>query len=328
MTDEIQELHPHLIAIDEMDRSAVGGLYAHDITQYPKIAKLTLQKFLEGCMKPNGQLRKFFDRFATFTIGYHVNEELKEGTHERHLQISRYFDRTAEYPPQIFIQDDGYNYVPASLGGFTAGFNSRDRDGNQIIRVMDVVEIPIKFTCAAIREQQAEDLAAFMSAAFGQYQRWLCNYVLKPQPNKHGLYYEVRIPLTHTISPKTHSALHNDPREQMWQVTCSMTIEFENSTYIKYVADPRYVPDKMSGPTIEAPERVRIYTDVLFKISKMPYPIRVYSSDSKVALISNMQTHFVISPKRLGTFKIMVAKGPTAAPDSVLTEKEVEVIAG
>jgi len=329
MTDEIQELHPHLIAIDELDRSAVQGLYSNDITQYTKITKLTIQKFLEGCMKAKGQFRKFFDRFATFTVGYHVNEALdKDDPHARHLQISRYFDRTREFPPQIFIQDGGYPYVPASLGGFTAGINTRDRRGTQMIRVMDVVEIPIEITCAATKEQQLEDMMAFLSAAFGQYQRWLCNYVLRPAKNKHGLYYEVRIPLTHNMGPKSHTSSHGDPREQMWQATCSMTVEFENSAYIKYTADPRYVLSEMGGPTIEAPNKIRIYTDCMFRVSKLPYPIRVYSDDSRVAIISAMQTHYVIKPKRLGTFKILVAKGTVEAPSTILTEKQVEVIAG
>jgi hypothetical protein len=303
MTDEVQELFPHLIAIDELDASAVGGLYAHDITQYPKTAKLTIQKFLEGCMRPDGQLRRFFDRFATFTVDYHVNEKLsKEDRGERHLQISRYFARTAEYPPQIFIQDNGYTYTPASLGGLTYGKNTRTKNGLQMVRVMDVVPLTIDITCAAVDEQQIEDLTAFLTAAFGQYQKFLCNHVLSPQRNSQGVYYEVRIPLTHTVGSKSHTALHQDPRQQMWQQTFSMTVEFENSSYIGYRADPRYVEAKVSSPVIEAPTKVRIYTDVKFSVTKMPYPIRVYSDDSRIAVVSPMQTHYVISPKRLGTF--------------------------
>ena len=329
MTDEVQELFPHLIAIDELDISATGGLYAHDITQYPKIAKLTIQKFLEGCMRPNGQLRPFFDRFATFTVDYHVNEKLDpDDRGKRHLQIARYFARSAEYPPQIFIQDSGYEYTPASLGGLTYGKNTRTKNGMQMVRVMDVIPLPIQITCAAVDEQQVEDLTAFLTAAFGQYQKFLCNHVLSPQKNRKGLYYEVRIPLTHSVGSKSHSALHGDPRDQMWQQTFSMTVEFENSSFIKYPADPRYVPAEVTAPVIEVSDKIRIYTDVLFRVAKMPYPIRVYSNDSRIAVISPMQTHYVISPKRLGTFKIMVAKGAPEAPNSILTEKQIEVVAG
>jgi len=329
MTDTLQELHPHLIAIDEMDQSAIGGLYSHDITQYPKVTKITIQKFLEGCMKSTGQFRNFFDRFASFTIGYHVNEALdKYSPHERHIQISRYFAGTREFPPQMFIQDGGYNYVPSSLGGFAAGVNMRDRHGTQVIRVVDVVEIPIDITCAATDEQQVEDLAAFLTAAFGQYQRWLCNYVLRPAENKQGIYYEVRVPLKHTVGPKSHTARHGDPRDQMWQFTFSMLVEFENSAYIKYTNDPRYSPASVAAPVIGAPDKIRIYTDSIFQVSKMPYPIRVYSDDSRVAIITDAQTHYVISPKRLGTFKIMVAKGTSEAPHTVVTEKQVEIVSG
>jgi hypothetical protein len=329
MTDELQELFPHLIPIDELDTSAQGGLYAHDITQFPKIAKLTIMQFLVGCLHPKGELRRFFNRFATFTVDYHVNEQLdSENAHERNLQISRYFEGTAEHPPQIFIQDGGYPYTPASLGGLTYGKNTRTKNGMQMVRVMDVVPIPIEITCAATNEQQVEDLTAFLTAAFGQYQKFLCNHVLSPQKNTKGLYYEVRIPLTHNVAPKSHTSLHGDPRKQMWQQNFSMTVDFENSSFIGYNAGPKYNPADVAAPTIQVPDKVRIYTDMMFQINKMPYPVRVYSDDSRIAVISPMQTHYVISPKRLGTFKIIVAKGVPEDPNTILTEKQVEVVAG
>ncbi len=328
MTDEIQENFPHLIKFDDLDASAIEGLYHGDITQYLKITKITLQKYLEQCLKPDGQFRKFFDRFATFTVGYVVNEALAADRAERHIQVARYFASMREFPPQIFIQDTGYDYSPASLGSLTEGVNARTRDGQQIVRVMDVIPIGIEVACAATDEQQIEDLAAFLSAAFGQYQRFTCNYILHPPPNDRGIYWEVRIPLTHSISAKSHSALHDDPRDQLWQVSCSMTVEFENSTYIKYRADPRYVQDEMKSAQVEIPSKIRFGQQAMFRVTQMPYPVRVYSDDSNIAVIYNMKTHFVAQPKRLGKFKILVAKGGAKKKVDIVATKEVEVVAG
>jgi len=336
MTTDLQHNLPHFIQVDDLDKSAIAGLYHGDISQYLKITKLTIQKYLEACIHEKGLYRKFFERFATFTTDFAVNESFDRDSDRRHLQISRYFSGMREFPPQIFIQDGGYEYIPASLGGMTSGINARDKNHTQIVRVMDVIPIPIEIVCAATDEQQIEDLQAFVSAAFGQFQRFTANYILRPPIDRTGIYWEVRVPLTHSMGAKSHSSLHGDPRIQLWQASCSMTVEFENSTYIQYSAYPRYSPKKGSIQ-LNAPDKVRLSNKTRFTIAQMPYPVRVYSDDSKIALIYEDKTSWVIWPKRLGTFKIMVAKDGTevkADPNrvrrpegTIVAEKEVAVVA-
>jgi hypothetical protein len=194
MTTDLQRKLPHFIEVDDLDRSAIQGLYSTDITQYLKITKLTIQKYLENCIHENGQFRKFFNHFASFTTEFVVNESLERDSSQRHLQIARYYSSMREAPPQIFIQDSGYEYAPSSMGGLTSGINSMDKNRTQIVRVMDVVPIPIEIVCAATDEQQIEDLAAFVTAAFGQFQRFTCGYILHPPISNKGIYWEVRIP--------------------------------------------------------------------------------------------------------------------------------------
>jgi hypothetical protein len=338
MTTDFQRKQPHFIEIDDLDRDAISGLYSSDITQYLKITKLTIQKYLENCIHPNGQFRKFFERFAAFTTGFVVNEALERDSTERHLQIARYFSAMSEYPPQIFIQDGGYEYTPSSIGGLASGINAVDRDHTQVVRVMDVIPIRIDIVCAATDEQQIEDLEAFVTAAFGQFQRFTCGYILHPPRNtQQPIYWEVRIPLNHTMGAKTHSSLHGDPRIQLWQVGCSMTVEFENSTYIKYNAYPRYVQER-GKIQINAPEKVRIGQNTTISISDMTVPIRVYSDNTKIAIIEQNRTQYVIRPKRLGTFKMLVAFAGTERPvngvsplsdipnGTIIAEKDITVV--
>jgi len=328
MTDEIQEKFPHLIQVDDLEASAIKGLYAKDRTQYLKITKLTLQKFLEACLRPGGQFYPYMSQTCSFMIDYHINESLPRNSEDRHLQIARYFEGMAEAPPQIFIQDGGYTYTPASLGSLTEGFNTRDKNGTQVTRIMDVVPIPIEIVCASLDEQQIEDMIAFVSAAFGQDQRYTCNYVLRPPWDQSGVYWEVRVPLQHTPGPKSHSTFKGDPRDQLWQASISMTVEFENSSYRKYLADPRYQGVRAWNMELTAPNKVRIGSKVMFSIRDMPYPVRVYSDNSKIAIVRSMQTQYMITPKRLGTFKIIVTKRTAEAPGAVIGEKEVEVVSG
>jgi len=324
-TDEVRP-KPHFVRLDHLSQSAVKGLYAKDITQYLKITKLTLQKYLEACIHPEGQFREFFKNFATFTTNYVVNEALSDDPQARHLQIARFFSGMRESPPQIFIQDNGYEYVPASLGSLTAGWNTRTEEGVQIVRIMDVVPVPVTITCATQSEQEIDDLIAFISAAFGQFQRFTCNYILSPSGSGQGVYWEVRIPLKHSISPKSHAALHNDPRDQLWQASCTMEVEFENSTYIQYNAAPRAQPGEGTMQVV-LPDRIPLTRHVPFSIQKMQYPVKVYSSDERIAVIFSRGTSFTISPKRVGRFKVMIMKVGVGGNSNIpLIEKEVEVV--
>lgn len=331
LADEPVRPKPHFIRVDHLEESAVKGLYSHDITQYLKITKLTIQKYLEACIHKEGQFREFFDRFATFSVGYVVNENLSDDPSDRHLQIARYFSGAREAPPQIFIRDGGYTYTPASLGSLTDGWNTQSVDGTQVVRVMDVVPIPIEITCASTKEQEVDDLIALMSAAFGQFQRFTSNYILHPpREYKAGqrIYWEVRIPLQHSIAPKSHSSLHNDPKDQLWQATCNMEVEFENSTYMKYRAGPRYSP-KNSHFLIDIPDKVPLTKQTMFALRDMPYPVNVYSDDSRIAVVRRTATRFVIKPKKLGTFKLLITTGVAkkgTKDNMVIAEKEITII--
>jgi len=333
LSDEVRP-KPHFIRLDALDESSIRGLYSKDLTQYLRITKITIQKYLEACLHPQGQFREFFKQFASFSVQYTVNEALSDDPQTRSIQIGRFFDRTREAPPQIIIQDNGYDYTPASLGSLTEGYNTLTVQGVQIVRVMDVVPIPIEITCAAAQERDLEDLLAMCSAAFGQLIRFTTNYVLRPAEAGNGAYWEVRIPLQHRVSPKSRSPLHNDPQKSFWSATVSMDVEFENSTYVGYRAAPNYVPTD-GQIQLGIPDQIPISGPVPFTIKDMPFPLLVYSDDSRIAVVSSGtgNTSFIIRPKRLGKCKILVTKhGVTTGKPihdgdhKVIAEKEIEVV--
>jgi len=325
---------PHFIRLDALDESSIRGLHSQDITQYLKITKITLQKYLEACLHPEGQFREFFKQFASFSVQYTINEALSQDPQVRSIQIGRFFDRTREAPPQIIIQDGGYSYVPASLGSLTGGYNTLTQNGVQIVRVMDVIPIPIEIACAATQERDLQDLLAIISAAFGQLIRFTTNYVLRPPKNQQGAYWEVRVPLQHSVSAKSRSALHGDPQKSFWSATVSMEVEFENSTYIGYRAAPTIL-EQAGSISLELPDRIPISGPVPFTIKDMPYPVNVHTDDSRIAIVTSGTGHtsFVIRPKRLGTCKVLVTRNPitTGKPvreddNKIIAEKEVEVV--
>ena len=307
-----------------MEQSAIRGLYSGDYSQYLKITKWAIQKYLEQCIHPEGQFRPLFKRFATFTTHFVLNEVLDNDPDKRILQIARYFEGVREAPPQIFIQDGGYEYVPSSLGGLVSGNNMRFR-GEQVVRIMDVIPIPIEITCAALSEQEVEDLISFVSLSMSSMMKFTCNYYIRPAQNTEGIYSEVRVPLGHNVGVKSNTALHGDPKDQMWSCSINMTVEFENSTYIKYTANPKFVPG-VGEISLSIPSTIPLIRKTMFSIQAMPYPVRVYSDDSRVAIIQQTKTHYVVCPKRTGTFKIIVAKGQTEISKTVVTEKEITVV--
>lgn len=317
----------NFIKLDELSRSAVDGLYEKDPTQYTKVTKYSIQKFIENCLFEGGQFRAFFSKIATFTVGFEVNTNLSEDLNQRTIQIARFFSNVREQPPQIFIQDGGYAYVPSSLGGFSAGFSQNDSLGHQTIGVSDVVIVPIELTCAALDIDQCSELRAFLSAAFGQFQRWTANYILRPAPNEPQVFWEVRIPLQHTMSRLTPRSLHGDGRDQIWECTCSMEVEFENTTYLQYRAKP-LAESKLGSLQLIVPDRIVVNRSVPINILNMPRSLRVYSDNSRVAMVETAQTSFIIRPKRPGKFNL-VLELPSESNDQRSTTsktKEIEVV--
>lgn len=324
---------PHYIAVDPQNQSAIQGLYSRDLTQYLKVTKFTLQKFLEACVRADGQFRKFFDRFATFTGDFVVNENLDADPTKRHLQIARFFKGTREQPPQIFIQDAGYRYKPSSLGGLAAGFNQRTAEGHQIVRITDVIEVPVEFSIVATDEQLCEDLQALLTAAFHpSFLRWTSSWVLRPPRTQvvtqnAAMYWEVRIPLDHEMTAKTHSPFHDDNNDRFWESRCTMTVDFENSVFITYKAAPRFNP-KPGSLKILTPDRISIRRSHRIALRDLKFPFRIYSDDHRIAIVEQTQTHFVIHPRRLGKFRIVVAReGGTELEGNILGRKEIEVVA-
>jgi len=329
--DEVRP-KPSFIRMDSLDASLIRGMQSRDISQYLKITKLTIQLYLEACLREDGIFRELFKNFASFSTNYVVNKQSADQS-QQEIQISRYSESMGENMPQMIIQDNGYKYEVASLGGLTEGWNTRTRDGVQIVRIMDVITIPITITCATMRESSVEDLTAILSFAFGQFQKFTCNYILNPDRHHNGVYWEVRIPFTHQMSGKTHSPIHGDPRAQIWQTTLSMDTEFENSTYLQYRAAPRMSP-KSGALALAVPDKVPLARLTPFTLRNIPFPIKIYSNDSRIALVATRGTHWVIQPKQLGTFKILVVRtsvstGRLINPDDnfIIAEKEVRVVA-
>jgi hypothetical protein len=317
----------NFIKLDELSSAAVDGLYEKDPTQYTKITKYSIQKFIENCLFEGGQFRPFFEKIATFTVGFEVNTNLSEDLQQRTIQIARLFSNVREQPPQIFIQDGGYEYIPSSLGGFSAGFSQNDSLGHQTMAVSEVVVVPIELTCAALDIDLCSELRAFLSAAFGQWQRWTANYYLRPAPNEPRVSWEVRIPLRHTMSRLSPRSLHGDGRDQIWECTCSMDVEFENTTYLQYRAKP-LAEQQLGTLQLIVPDRIIVNRSETVNILNMPRQLRVFSDNSRVAVIETVQTSFIIRPKRPGKFNL-VLELPSQSNDqrsATVKTKEIEVV--
>jgi len=317
---------PQFIRMSPLDQSTLTALATKDVTQYLRATKLILRQYLQECIAATGQYRKFFDKVATYTIGYHVNEALDDGDmNKRHLQIADYYTQMSERPPQIFIQDGGYEYSPSSLGSLAAGWNMNTRDGHQSVRVLDVVPIPIEITCVATSTQEVEDLAAFLSVAFGQLCRFTSNYIIRPETTTDGTYWELRIPLVHTIGPKAHSSLHDHPQLQFWEISCSATFEFENSVFLQYRSQPRYLSQR-GALTLTVPSTLVVGQEHTFSLVNKPKPVAVYSDDARIAVVQERGFELIIHPRRVGTFNLIVSRttGPHTGPE-ILTQQEITV---
>lgn len=313
-----------IIKADDLDDSYVNALIHGQHTQYVKITKWAIQKFLEACLTEGGQFRGFFDRFAPFTGDFVVNENFDGDPRKRHLQIARFFDGVVERPPQLFIQDAGYNYTPSGLGTLVGGWNKRDKYGNQVNHVFDSVTCPIDITFASTSVDDADDMQGFLSMAFGWAQRYLMNYYLMPDKRVRGAYWVVLLPLRNDVTPKTRQALHGDPTDQIWLVSMNLQCIFENSTFVQYRAAPQ--GDLQPGVLrVSIPQKITLADTIPITIQDMPYPIDVFSDNYKIAIVEEQKSQFILHPKRLGKCNIVVRKRGGGDQDIILAKKEVKI---
>jgi len=298
---------PQFIRIDPLAESALSGLGNRDVTRYLELAKLIVHRYLEECIRPDGQFRQFFDRFANFSHGFVVNQNLDQDPDKRHIQIARFFEDLKESPAQIFIQTTGHEYQPVGPGGITDGWNTRDGLGTQVVQVTDVVKIPVQITCAALSQQEIDDLAALMAATFGQFQKWTCNYILRAQPTETSRsQWELRLPPRYRIANMRHDKLHDDPRQQVWSVQCDLDCVLENSVLLSYRARPSMQLDE-TPETFEVQVPTVLLVRQNFSVPLNYYPPRcaIYSTDPRVATVDRDETSLTIRPRRPGTFTLM-----------------------
>jgi hypothetical protein len=316
------------IRIDPLAQTALSGLAERDITRYIEIVKFALQRYLEECLSQEGQFRKFFDHFASFTTGYIINQNFDNDPDKKHFQIARYFDDVKERPPQIFIQDNGHEYHPAGLGGIDEGWNLRSPNGQQVIRVVDVVTIKCQLTGVALSETDINNIDAFLSLAFGSRQFLTCGYILQPKPDpNHPTYWEVRLPLKFNLGGKKHTPLHEDPRQQLWSITCDMDVVYENSVYMTYANQPHY--DFQRGSlSVTVPSTIRLGQDVPILLSQAPPRFMCYTSDPKIAVVNKTNLSFTLKPRQPGTCTLFVTseEGKTQGPSRIMYQQNITVV--
>jgi len=314
--------------MDPLDESSLSAMAHREPGQYLRITKMALRQYMQECLSQNGQFHQYFEKFANSVADFHVNQELSSDLNKRHIQIAAYYAGMTQQSPQIFIQDGGYDYVSDSLGSINAGWNQQTKDGHQIIRIMDVVKIPIEITATALSEQEIEDLSMFFSMAFGQYQRLTINYLLRPHTTQSGVYWEVRIPLQHNVSPKSHSPVApGEPRQQLWQVRCTFTVDFENSSFMQYRSQPLY-SSRRGDLTLQIPDTLRLGQEHRVVLLNRPDPVVVYSDDARIAIVQRATREWIIRPRQVGTFNLIVARtAGTEQGAEIYTSQEIEVVA-
>ena len=157
--------------------------------------------------------------------------------------------------------------------------------------------------------------------------RWL----LRPHPSCHqtdngGVYWEIRLPDSYNISAKAHAPLHDDPEKQLWQATLTITVDFENSSWFRYAAQPMFAPSEDEF-TVNAPDRIGLNTgSVPIEVLCRTEPLLVYSDDARVAVVRRQGKRFEIEPRRIGTFNLVASRavGREEGPEVFYT-KEITV---
>lgn len=281
--------------IDLDDPITASEAANNDPTRILMLAKSAVQLYLSECL--SGQFKDLFARFTKYSVEWSA-QDFSEDESERKVQVARYFKDLKEKLPQIFIQDGGFTYNRQGLGPWDDA--GRLEDGTRWVRQFKSYPMPITLTIATLDEQMTEDLATFVSEAFGDLLPFTVADALKIGNSS----WRLIIPLTFTIDAKTNTPFHEDHKEQVWFVTITSEFRFESYRYMNYRVNTTAFYDPTAAMLFTIPSKIRLGQTAVFSVNMRREGIEISSSDSKVGLIDpERQT---LLGKRLGSFKFLV----------------------
>lgn len=310
------------------DRPASKQEDQSDNRRWGHIARLAVADWLEECI--SGKPAPFFHSFAPYSKYWKIRTDTEENDPdyplrrdnplERPINISRYFENSAEQPPQIFIRDGGWPRTQTNLGSFTFGYGASD--GLQTAGILDDVPVQIELTCGAMDSDDTSRLVHFIDTALGPLSVFHHRGWLRPK-NEAQRRWCVMLPISGvTIGNVVDVPLAEDRQKRVWSQTVTMETRVEAITWAQYQSPMRLVGPLLSMQTIAitAPDTLKVGQQVKIYPSRRPLNSKLVVDDFRKALILEGD---LLLAKRVGQ---VVVSLKSTHKDETLAQKTVTVV--
>jgi len=331
---------PEGYVFSDIPKSRIEAI-SRDIFGYDKlIIRSALEAYIRSWLDSDGVNRLFFGDIIPPVVNYVTDKHFDQAEDPitKRVLLARLFSELRQSVPAILITDTGTEYRSPGIGDYTKSYF--DPELNQhIISLTTIADISMEIVLISQDEETTQILYSIMLHIFGSVRRLGRGNVLKSKDPKHK--WVLRLPLQFSEGGIQQQAVLDDPKDQFWTGSLSLTTQYEAVRRIGYKNVLMFNPwDKPGGidsfpgdsnvfgsfkPKILGPARMRVNVPQRAEVIRMLRTYRLVVDKPGIAIIN--QETYMITPRRPGKFKLLITRDATDENNrpEVLDSLEIEV---
>ena len=299
----------------------------NSVVRWGHTARLAISEWLAQCI--SGEVAPYFRQFAPYSRYWKIRNDTEDSDPnyplrrdnplERPINVNRYFENTAQSPPQFIIRDGGWTRSQTNLGGLSYGYGNQD--GTTTAGIVDDVAVPVEITCGAMDSDDTSRLVHFIDAIFGPIGWPLHRGILRPSSSEQARW-TVMLPLSATtVGGITDIPLAEDRQKRVWTQTVTLETRVEHVTWMTWASPIR--ASMLSGlqeVAIVVPDIMRIGQQVQIRMQNRPADSKLVVDDFRKALVLEGD---LLLAKRTGT--VVVRLISTNGGSTIFATKTVTI---
>lgn len=290
---------------------------SHD--RLKSIAKNSIEQYLRRFLDSTGDQHATIGAIAKGAITY-VTDKSVDATQDvtrRTTQLVRLFNEVRQKVPSIVIIDAGMESIPSGLmsGLLHAAVIDYKWQGwfNKQFR------IPLTIAILTQDQESTDQLMEVIELCFNNLRQIAGGSALRSDKPEDA--WEVRLPLTFDISGTAGENVSDDPKDQLWIATLSLTVDAEDTFALELPMSvdfsegfDRSVSEGATPgssdlsaslpPVITAPSQMRVGQQYSVQFERLRITHRVVIDQPMVATIDTVEQ--TVTPRRIGTFTLQV----------------------
>jgi hypothetical protein len=328
-------------------RSVMEAAAAQSHDRLKSIAKSALEHYLRSFFDTSGRNRSAIEAIAKGSLQYITDKSLEatEDVTKRTTQLARIYNEIRERIPAILIMDSGIESVPSGLmSGLT---HSALLNGKWQGWFLKQFRIPVTISILTGDQESTDQLMELVDLTLNNLRQLGGGSAIRSKEPGHN--WEVRLPLTQSISATTGENITDDRKDQLWHSTFDVTLDAEDTFAVEMEFNTNFAlgsydgdiangltvdqPDLSSRlpPEILAPDVMRVNMPATVGFRRLRLTHKIIIDQPMIATIDTSTR--TITPRRPGTFTLMVLDlnarhddaGPRAMSPVAVVQKMITV---